>query len=51
MKYLDLVELIIEKPAYTSAGVSVGDFGAIMSEKKMMVNGKFCFPNFIQAKI
>lgn len=39
MKYLDLVELINEKPAYTSVGVKVGDFGAIMSEES--VNGKW----------
>ena len=39
MKYLDLVELINEKPSYTKAGVKVGDFGAIMSEKS--VNGKW----------
>lgn len=39
MKYLDLVELINAKPAYTNAGVKVGDFGAIMSEKS--VNGKW----------
>ena len=39
MKYLDLVELIKEKPAYTRAGVKVGDFGAIMSEKS--INGKW----------
>lgn len=39
MKYLDLVELIKEKPAYTKAGVKVGDFGAVMSEKA--VNGKW----------
>ena len=39
MKYLDLVELIIEKPAYTKAGVKVGDFGAIMNEKS--INGKW----------
>ncbi len=38
MKYLDLVELIKEKPAYTKAGVKVGDFGAVMSEKA--VDGK-----------
>ena len=38
MKYLDLVELIKEKPAYTKAGVELGDFGAIMSEKP--INGK-----------
>ena len=39
MKYLDLVELIKEKPAYTKAGVKVGDFGAIMSENT--INGKW----------
>ena len=39
VKYLDLVELIKEKPAYTKAGVKVGDFGAIMSEKS--INGKW----------
>ena len=39
MKYLDLVELIKEKPTYTKAGVKIGDFGAIMSEKS--VNGKW----------
>lgn len=39
MKYLDLVELIKEKPTYTKAGVKVGDFGAVMSEKS--VNGKW----------
>ena len=39
MKYLDLVELIKEKPAYTKAGVKLGDFGAIMSEKS--INGKW----------
>lgn len=39
MKYLDLVELIKERPAYIKAGVKVGDFGAVMSEKS--VNGKW----------
>lgn len=39
MKYLDLVELINEKPAYTNAGVKVGDFGAVMTERA--VNGKW----------
>jgi len=38
MKYLDLVELINEKQIYTKAGVKVGDFGAVMSEKA--INGK-----------
>ena len=39
MKYLDLIELIKEKPAYKKAGVKVGDFGVIMSKKP--VNGKW----------
>ena len=39
MEYLDLVEIIKGKPAYTKAGVKVGDFGAIMSEKP--INGKW----------
>ena len=39
MKYLDLVELINKKPAYTKAGVKIGDFGAIMSEQS--INGKW----------
>ena len=39
MKYLDLVELIKEKTAYKKAGVKLGDFGAVMSEKQ--INGKW----------
>lgn len=39
MKYLDLVELIKEKPSYRKAGVKVGDFGAIMSETP--IDGKW----------
>lgn len=39
MKYLDLVELIKEKPVYTKAGVKIGDFGAVMSENS--INGKW----------
>ncbi len=39
MKYLDLVELIKEKPAYLKAGVKVGDFGAVMSKKP--INGEW----------
>ena len=39
MKYLDLVELIKEKPSYNKAGVKVGDFGAIMSETP--IDGKW----------
>ena len=50
MKYLDLVELIKEKPAYTKAGVKVGDFGAIMREKP--INGKWqvVFSEFYSGK-
>ena len=39
MKYLDLVELIKERPSYKKAGIKVGDFGAVMSEKS--INGKW----------
>lgn len=39
MKYLDLVELIKEKPAYSEVGVKIGDFGAIMSKEP--INGKW----------
>ena len=50
MKYLGLVELIKEKPAYTKAGVKLGDFGAIMSEKP--INGKWqvIFSEFFSGK-
>ncbi len=39
MKYLDLVELIKEKPTYIKAGVQRGDFGAVMSAEA--INGKW----------
>lgn len=39
MKYLDLVELIKEKPSYAKAGVKTGDFGAVMSEEP--IDGKW----------
>ena len=50
MKFLDLVELIKERPEYTKAGVKVGDFGAIMSEEP--INGKWhvIFSEFYTAK-
>ena len=35
MKEYDIVELIKERPEYTKAGVKVGDFGAVMSEKSI----------------
>lgn len=39
MKYLDLVELIREKPSYTKVGVKLGDLGAVMSKES--INGKW----------
>lgn len=39
MKYLDLVELVREKPSYTKVGVKLGDFGAVMSKES--INGKW----------
>ena len=39
MKYLDLVELIKDKPEYEKAGVKKGMFGAVMSEES--INGKW----------
>ena len=39
MQYLDLVELIKEKPTYSKVGVKIGDFGAIMSKEP--INGKW----------
>lgn len=50
MKYLDLVELIKEKPAYTKAGVKVGDFGAVMSEKSMNGKWQVVFSEFYTGK-
>lgn len=50
MKYLDLVELIKEKPAYTKAGVKIGDFGAVMSERTVDGKWQVVFLNFIPEK-
>lgn len=50
MKYLDLVELIKEKPAYTKAGVKVGDFGAIMSENPIDGKWQVVFSEFYTGK-
>ena len=50
MKYLDLVELIKKKPAYTKAGVKVGDFGAVMSEKSMNGKWQVIFSEFYTGK-
>lgn len=50
MKYLDLIELIKEKPAYTKAGVKVGDFGAIMSETPIDGKWQVIFSEFYTGK-
>ena len=50
MKYLDLVELIKEKPTYSKAGVKVGDFGAIMSEKPIEGKWQVAFSEFYTGK-
>lgn len=51
MKYLDLVELINDRPEYEKAGVKKGMFGAVMSEESTDGNGRLFFLNFIQEKI
>lgn len=50
MKYLDLVELIKEKPAYTKAGVKIGDFGAIMSKEAVDGKWQVVFSEFYTGK-
>ena len=50
MKYLNLVELIKENPAYTKAGVELGDFGAIMSEKPINGEWQVVFSEFYTGK-
>ena len=50
MKYLDLVELINEKPSYIKAGVKLGDFGAIMSEKSENGRWQVVFSEFYTGK-
>ena len=50
MKYLDLVELINEKPSYIKAGVKLGDFGAIMSEKSENGKWQVVFSEFYTGK-
>ena len=50
MKYLDLVELINEKSAYISAGVKVGDFGAVMSERAVDGKWQVLFSEFYTGK-
>lgn len=50
LKYLDLVKLIKEKPAYTKAGVKLGDFGAVMSEKPLNGKWQVLFSEFYTGK-
>ena len=50
MKYLDLVELINEKPSYIKAGVKLGDFGAVMSEKAENGKWQVVFSEFYTGK-
>ena len=50
MKYLDLVELIEEKDAYTKAGVRVGDFGTVMSKTSSNGEWQVVFSEFYTGK-
>ena len=50
MKYLDLDELIKEKPTYTKAGVKLGDFGVVMSEKAVDGKWQVIFSEFYTGK-
>ena len=50
MKYLDLVELIRERPKYTKAGVKSGDFGAVMSEMSENGSWQVVFSEFYTGK-
>lgn len=50
MKYLDLVELINEKPRYVNAGVKKGDFGAVMSESSIQGKWQVVFSEFYTGK-
>ncbi len=50
MKYLDLVELINEKPSYVKAGVKKGDFGAVMSENPIDGKWQVVFSEFYTGK-
>ncbi len=50
MKYLDLVELIVEKPAYLKAGVKRGDFGAVMSKEAIDGKWQVIFSEFYTGK-
>ena len=50
MKYLDLVELVVEKPAYLKAGVKRGDFGAVMSKEAIDGKWQVIFSEFYTGK-
>lgn len=50
MKYLDLVELIVEKPTYLKAGVKRGDFGAVMSKEAIDGKWQVVFSEFYTGK-
>ena len=50
MKYLDLVELIVEKPIYSKAGVKRGDFGAVMSKEAIDGKWQVVFSEFYTGK-
>ncbi len=50
MKYLDLVELVVEKPAYLKAGVKRGDFGAVMSKEAIDGKWQVVFSEFYTGK-
>lgn len=50
MKYLDLVELVREKPSYTKVGVKLGDFGAVMSKESINGEWQVVFSEFYTGK-
>lgn len=50
MKYLDLVELVNEKPSYLKAGVKKGDFGAVVSESPIDGKWQVIFSEFYTGK-
>ena len=50
MKYLDLVELINDRPEYEKAGVKKGMFGAVMSEESTDGKWQVVFSEFYTGK-
>ena len=50
MKYLDLVELIKDRPRYEKEGVKKGMFGAVMSEKPIDGEWQVIFSEFYTGK-